>query len=304
MLSALCTKVPETISLSESPTLTPSATSTLSDFSFNDSTPLLLQNAEKSHNSDLENSSLLAHLRRLMLGTSASFQFRRLQDNEMEEDARTVVTYISLGASTPLHQRHMNYQQPKDVCSTEAKNEVQSKVFAKPTRRQKSPKKLHVSWKGPESEMTEKKNAFNRHSMYLPSLDEIKLVNEEQARRRHSYTEANDLNYTLPRIPQPSPILPSIPPHQNLQKQLNQQHQQYQRPSITVPSIPNEGNNFDERKERYKVQLRHYKHRRRYSDWYFTLYEFDKPENPEEIEYLEHKSTLHILMSVKWIQKV
>lgn len=117
--------------------------------------------------------------------------------------------------------------------------------------------------------------------MYLPSLDEIKLDNEEQARRRHSYTEANDLNYTLPRIPQPSSISPSIPPHQNLQKQLNQQHQQYQRPSITVPSIPNEGNDFDERKERYKVQLRHYKHRRRYSDWYFTLYEFDKPENPE-----------------------
>ncbi|VDO12565.1 unnamed protein product [Rodentolepis nana] len=278
MLSTLCTKVPETISLSDSPTLSPTNVSTLSNFSFNDSTPLLLHDAEKNSNSDLGNYSLLNHLRRLMLGTSASFQFRRLQDSEMEEDARTVVTYISLGASTPLQQRHMNCQQSKAVSNTEIKNVLRTKGLAKPIRRQKSPKKRHVSWKDLEPGFTEEKDVFNRHSMYLPSLEEIQTDNEERARRRHSYTEVNDLAYPLPHIAPPS----SIPLRQSLLKRQNHQHQQNQRPSITVPLMPIEGTDFDERKERYKVQLRHFKHRRRYSDWYFTLYEFDKPENPEE----------------------
>ncbi|KAM7534870.1 hypothetical protein Aperf_G00000112761 [Anoplocephala perfoliata] len=273
MLSAFCTKVPETTSVSEvdfsSYSLASTVSPTLSNLSATDCSPLVLRNSDKSHHCELENSNLLSYLRRLMLGTS-TFQFRRFQDAEVDEDAHTVVTYISLGTSTPLPQRHM-----KD--DGVEKNETLAKCLVTRKRRQKSPKKRHVSWKDLEAGSLEKSSVFNRHSMYLPSLDEIKLDNEERARRRHSYTEANNFVYSLPYVPH----LPksTLQPHQNLQKQ---QQKQQQLPSTAASMVPNDGVNFDERKARYKLQLRHFKHRRRYSDWYFTLYEFDKPENPEE----------------------
>lgn len=96
----------------------------------------------------------------------------------------------------------------------------------------------------------------NRHSLHLPSLSEVKME-ENKVRRRHSYTgESGEEN----KVPFPSPLVASPPP-----------------PPKPQPPGYSYGGNFDERKARYKLQLRHFKRRRRYSDWFFTLYEFDKP---------------------------
>ncbi|VDM30860.1 unnamed protein product [Hydatigera taeniaeformis] len=264
MLSSLCSKVPLTTSGSESDynsssssSSSSSTSSTISHLSVTDSVPLVLPHTEKpppqSRHSGGENLSLLAHLRRLVL-SSSTFQFQRLQDADVEEDAHTVVTYISLGASTPLQQRHTDTN-PISV------NADSSQAVS---RRQKSPKKRHVTWKDLEAEASIEKEVPNRHSLYLPSLVEMKME-EDKVHRRHSYTGENREEDGIPFPPPLQP--PPPPPPPPLQSQL--------------PGY-GEGGNFDERKARYKLQLRHFKRRRRYSDWFFTLYEFDKPTNPEE----------------------
>ena len=106
--------------------------------------------------------------------------------------------------------------------------------------------------------------------MHLPSLEEGGIA-EDKARRRHSYTGANEFAFHPPFLPSTPP---APPPQSN--HPANQQQQQQQQAKVT-----RESNDFDEKKARYKLQLRHFRHRRRYSDWFFTLYEFDKPENPE-----------------------
>ncbi|KAL5964524.1 hypothetical protein TSMEX_007763 [Taenia solium] len=261
MLSGLCSKVPLTTSGSESDYNSPSSSSsstssTISRLSVTDSVPLVVPHPEKpppqTHHGEGENWSLLTHLRRLVLGSS-TFQFRRLQDADVEEDAHTVVTYISLGASTPLQQRHA------DTNPTSGNADGSQAV----PRRQKSPKKRHVTWKDLEAEASIEKEVPNRHSLYLPSLTEVKME-ENKVRRRHSYTEENGKES---QIPFPTPLVAPSPPPPPLQPQ--------------PPGYSN-GGSFDERKARYKLQLRHFKRRRRYSDWFFTLYEFDKPTNPEE----------------------
>ncbi|KAL5103206.1 hypothetical protein TcWFU_000429 [Taenia crassiceps] len=262
MLSGFCSKVPLTTSGSESDcnssSSSSSPSSTISHLSVTDSVPLVLPHPEKppsqNHHGGGENWSLLTHLRRLVLGSS-TFQFRRFKDADVEEDAHTVVTYISLGASTPLQQRHADT------------NPTGGNVDSSQTvpRRQKSPKKRHVTWKDLELEASIEKEVPNRHSLYLPSLVEVKME-ENKVRRRHSYTGDNGKES---KIPFPPPLVAPPPP-----------------PRPQPPGY-SDGGSFDERKARYKLQLRHFKRRRRCSDWFFTLYEFDKPTNPEIRNLLE-----------------
>lgn len=149
MLSGLCSKVPLTTSGSESDynssSSSSSTSSTISHLSVTDSVPLVLPHPAKPppqiHHGGSENWSLLTHLRRLVLGSS-TFQFRRLQDADVEEDAHTVVTYISLGASTPLQQRHAD-------TNPISGNADSSQAVP---RRQKSSKKRHVTWKDLKAE--------------------------------------------------------------------------------------------------------------------------------------------------------
>ncbi|CDI98028.1 conserved hypothetical protein [Echinococcus multilocularis] len=254
MLSGLCSRIPLTTSESESNynySSSSSTSSTIPQLSVADSVPLVLPRPEKppsqTHHGGVENLSLLAHLRRLVLGSS-TFQFQRLQDADVEEDAHTVVTYISLGASTPLQQRHA------DSTPTVGNADGSQAV----PLRQKSLKKRHVTWKDLKAEVSIEKGVPNRRSLYLPSLEEMK-VEEKKVRRRYSYTgesgEEKNITFTSPVV---VPLAPPPPPGYN------------------------EGVDLNEKKARYKLQLRHFKRRRRYSDWFFTLYEFDKPTNPEE----------------------
>ena len=146
MFAGLCTKAQLTPPEAESE-YSSSTSSTILQTSITDSAPLVLPSPGKSLN-ESENLSLLSHLRRLVLGSS-TFQFRRFQDTEVEEDARTVVTYISLGASTPRQQRQIASR------SNEANGEASAVIprcLVNRAQRRKSPKKRHVSWKDLETE--------------------------------------------------------------------------------------------------------------------------------------------------------
>lgn len=119
--------------------------------------------------------------------------------------------------------------------------------------------------------------------MYLPSLEERKFDNNDaKARRRHSYTGEDDAVFPPPMLP-PTPTAKALPVLYPPQQSANQQ-----------PKF-NEVDDFDEKKARYKLQLRQFRHRRRYSDWFFTLYEFDKPENPEVSEIFTLSTDTHQL---------
>ena len=145
MFAGLCSKAQLTPPGGESE-YSSSSSSTILQASVTDSSPLVLSSPGESLN-EPENLSLLSHLRRLVLGSS-TFQFRRFQDAEVEEDARTVVTYLSLGASTPLQQRQTD---SKTKESTEGERAVIPRCLVNRAQRQKSPKKRHVSWKDLET---------------------------------------------------------------------------------------------------------------------------------------------------------
>ncbi|VDD83513.1 unnamed protein product [Mesocestoides corti] len=168
----------------------------------------------------------LSHLEKLVAGppTSSGFNFRRLPELAVaggdDDDSRTVVTYISLGASTPRQQRRSDHAIP-DVAGIVTRSSVDC------IRKPKSLKKRHITY---------------RHSLYLPPMEPHA---PEVTNRRHSYTSAEEDKV------QQSPAI--------------RQH--------TIASA-----DLDEKKARYKLQLQR---RRRYNNWFFTLYEFDKPANPE-----------------------
>uniref|UniRef100_A0A5K3FK28 DUF4797 domain-containing protein n=1 Tax=Mesocestoides corti TaxID=53468 RepID=A0A5K3FK28_MESCO len=129
----------------------------------------------------------LSHLEKLVAGppTSSGFNFRRLPELAVaggdDDDSRTVVTYISLGASTPRQQRRSDHAIP-DVAGIVTRSSVDC------IRKPKSLKKRHVSWKDLEPNHSEEKITY-RHSLYLPPMEPHA---PEVTNRRHSYTSAEE----------------------------------------------------------------------------------------------------------------
>lgn len=167
MLSSFCSKDQGTPSCID--TGSSLSSSIYGSPSQSDSTPLMMSQIENFHHRGaFEPTSILTNLQRFMLKTS-SFQFRRLQDADAEEDTHTVVTYISVGASTPLQQRRTKckYFGREFVRLEYPQLDVVPRCLVNPAARQghKTPKKMHVSWKDTGTGTLLQMVGLNFHSM-------------------------------------------------------------------------------------------------------------------------------------------